>query len=89
MRSKRAAEFVVKLSCSYRVCRLDPPPPPLPPTHLFPRRCRLVLNAKAAGQRLGLDPYALEAEWRKAKGDDLIKFGGGFYCAKMQDGDAP
>jgi len=42
-----------------------------------------VMNARDACEALGLDGDGLEKEWRKAKKDRTIKFGGGFYCAKI------
>lgn len=41
-----------------------------------------VYNAMDAAQKLGLSTDELGAEWRKGK---TIKFGGGFYCAQMDD----
>jgi nucleoside diphosphate kinase len=49
-----------------------------------------VYNAAQAAQYLGLDAITLEKEWRKAK-EKTVKFGGGFYCAKLDniDGKQP
>jgi nucleoside diphosphate kinase len=43
-----------------------------------------VYNALQAAEYLGLNPTELEAAWRKAK-SKTIKFGGGFYAAKLED----
>lgn len=46
----------------------------------------IVYNAVDACKKLDLTAEGLEKEWRKTKGTkDVIKFGGGFYCAKIQD----
>lgn len=47
----------------------------------------LAYNALDAAKKLGnLNAQQMEAEWRKTKGTkDQIKFGGGFYCAKIKD----
>lgn len=48
----------------------------------------VVFNAIDGAEKLGgLDAFQLEKLWRKAKVEDdaMIKFGGGFYCAKIQD----
>ena len=43
-----------------------------------------VYNAKDAADKLGLDAAGLNAKWSKlSRGKDLIKFGGGFYCGKV------
>lgn len=43
-----------------------------------------ALNAKQASEKFGTSAAELEALWGKCKkAGDLIKFGGGFYCAKM------
>jgi len=45
----------------------------------------VVFNALDGAEKLGLDAQQLEQKWREAKGQDLtIKFGGGFYCAKIE-----
>ena len=45
-----------------------------------------VLNAKQAGEKLGVNGDELEKIWRTVKpGKTLIKFGGGFYCGKIKD----
>ena len=43
-----------------------------------------VYNAVQAAEYLGLGPVELETIWRKAK-PKTIKFGGGFYAAKIED----
>jgi nucleoside diphosphate kinase len=44
-----------------------------------------ALNAMDAGKKLGLDAAQLDAVWAKAKkADQLVKFGGGFYCGKIE-----
>jgi len=46
----------------------------------------IVYNAVDACKKLDLTAEGLEKEWRKTKGTpNVIKFGGGFYCAKIQD----
>jgi nucleoside diphosphate kinase len=43
-----------------------------------------IYNAKDAAAKLGVDSEGLNAKWSKlTKGKDLIKFGGGFYCGKV------
>jgi len=42
-----------------------------------------VLNAKQACEKFGLTADELNTAWVAAK-DDTVKFGGGFYCAKVQ-----
>jgi len=43
-----------------------------------------VHNAKDGADKLGLDAAGLNAKWSKlSRGKDLIKFGGGFYCGKV------
>lgn len=43
-----------------------------------------VYNAKQACEKLGIDADGLDAKWSKlTRGKDLIKFGGGFYCGKV------
>ena len=43
-----------------------------------------VFNAKDAAEKLGVDAEGLNAKWSKlSRGKDLIKFGGGFYCGKV------
>lgn len=43
-----------------------------------------VYNAKDAAEKLGVDAAGLNDKWSKLKrGSDLIKFGGGFYCGKV------
>ena len=45
-----------------------------------------VYNAKDAAEKLGLDADGINAKWRNlTRGKDLIKFGGGFYCGKVDD----
>jgi hypothetical protein len=45
-----------------------------------------VYNAKDGAEKLGTDAEGLNKEWSKlTRGKDLIKFGGGFYCGKVQD----
>jgi len=45
----------------------------------------LVFNAKQACEKLGLDAAGLDGAWAKCKkAGELIKFGGGFYCGKIQ-----
>lgn len=44
----------------------------------------IALNAKQASEKFATSAAELEALWGKCKkAGDLIKFGGGFYCAKM------
>jgi len=44
----------------------------------------LVFNAIDACAKLGLDGNQMDEVWGKAKkGDQLVKFGGGFYCGKL------
>jgi len=47
----------------------------------------VVYNAMDGGKKLGMDATQLEEAWRLAKveNDACIKFGGGFYCSKIQD----
>mmetsp|Transcript_3841 Transcript_3841/g.4436 ORF Transcript_3841/g.4436 Transcript_3841/m.4436 type:complete len:381 (+) Transcript_3841:30-1172(+) len=43
-----------------------------------------VYNAKDGATKLGVDGAGLNDKWSKlARGKDLIKFGGGFYCGKV------
>eukprot|EP00977_Amphora_coffeiformis_P012895 scaffold3276_cov168-Amphora_coffeaeformis.AAC.12 len=43
-----------------------------------------VYNAKDAAEKLGVDGAGLNEKWSKLKsGTNLIKFGGGFYCGKV------
>ena len=43
-----------------------------------------VYNAKDGAAKLNLDAAGLNAKWSKLnRGKDLIKFGGGFYCGKV------
>lgn len=43
-----------------------------------------VYNAKDGAAKLGLDGAGVNAKWSKLKKDvNLIKFGGGFYCGKV------
>jgi len=43
-----------------------------------------VYNAKDGAAKLGIDSAGLNEKWSKLKrGTDLIKFGGGFYCGKV------
>jgi len=45
-----------------------------------------VFNAKDGAAKLGVDGAGLDAKWGKlTRGKDLIKFGGGFYCGKVDD----
>jgi len=44
----------------------------------------LVFNAVDGCAKLGLDGAQMDAVWAKAKSaDQLVKFGGGFYCGKL------
>jgi len=44
----------------------------------------LVFNAKDGATKLGVDGAGLDAKWGQlSRGKDLIKFGGGFYCGKV------
>jgi len=44
----------------------------------------LVFNAVDACTKRGLDGEQMDTVWAKAKkADELIKFGGGFYCGKL------
>merc|ERR1719210_589514 len=46
----------------------------------------LVYNAVDGCAKLGVDFDGLGAKWEKLKkGKDLLKFGGGFYCGKVDD----
>jgi len=46
----------------------------------------LVYNAADGAEKLGVDGFGLENKWRGlTRGEDLIKFGGGFYCGKVDD----
>jgi hypothetical protein len=43
-----------------------------------------VYNAKQACEKLGIDGFELEKKWGQlSKKTDMIKFGGGFYCGKV------
>jgi len=45
-----------------------------------------VLNAKDAAEHLGISGEDLDALWMTAKkADKLVKFGGGFYCAYIEE----
>mmetsp|Transcript_37491 Transcript_37491/g.90908 ORF Transcript_37491/g.90908 Transcript_37491/m.90908 type:complete len:380 (-) Transcript_37491:145-1284(-) len=45
-----------------------------------------VYNAKDAAEKLGVDAAGINAKWGQLKrGENLIKFGGGFYCGKIGD----
>jgi len=45
-----------------------------------------VYNAADGAAKLGLDGAGLNAKWGTlSRGKDLIKFGGGFYCGKVDD----
>jgi len=45
-----------------------------------------VYNAKDAAEKLGVDGAAINYKWSQLKrGKNLIKFGGGFYCGKIDD----
>jgi 2,3-bisphosphoglycerate-dependent phosphoglycerate mutase len=45
-----------------------------------------AVNAKQACEKMGLDAAGLGAKWLDAKkAGNLVKFGGGFYCAKIDD----
>ena len=45
-----------------------------------------VHNAMDGAEKLGVDAAGLEVKWRKlVSGKNLIKFGGGFYCGKVDD----
>lgn len=50
-----------------------------------------ALNAKDACEKFGIDADALDKMWGEAKkSKNLVKFGGGFYCAKLEkDGKGP
>lgn len=49
-------------------------------------RAGKVYNAKDGAEKLGVDALGLELKWRKLEsGKNLIKFGGGFYCGKVDD----
>ena len=46
----------------------------------------IVFNAIDGAEKLGLNATELEQRWAVAKKNkDMIKFGGGFYCAKIDD----
>jgi len=46
----------------------------------------LVFNAMDAAAKLGISPAELEPRWRQLTKDvDMLKFGGGFYCGKVDD----
>lgn len=47
----------------------------------------LVFNATGASAKLSLDAAGLELAWRAIPANELVKFGGGFYCGKLTDGD--
>eukprot|EP00056_Hartaetosiga_gracilis_P003876 m.68716 g.68716 ORF g.68716 m.68716 type:complete len:338 (+) comp11616_c0_seq1:54-1067(+) len=45
-----------------------------------------VFNAKDAAEKLGVDASGIDAMWSKLKrGENLLKFGGGFYCGNIGD----
>ena len=45
-----------------------------------------VYNAKDACEKLGCDGAELDSKWAQLnRGENLIKFGGGFYCGKIGD----
>ena len=45
-----------------------------------------VLNAKEACTRLGIDHHQLGDKWASLeRGVSLVKFGGGFYCGRLDD----
>jgi len=45
-----------------------------------------VYNAADACKKLGIDGAALDEKWSSLKrGENLIKFGGGFYCGKVDN----
>jgi len=45
-----------------------------------------VYNAKDGATKLGVDGAGVDAKWSKlSRGKDLIKFGGGFYCGKLEE----
>jgi len=45
-----------------------------------------VYNAKDGAAKLGLDSEGLNQKWSQlTRGKDLIKFGGGFYCGKVEN----
>jgi len=45
-----------------------------------------VFNAADACKELGIDAAELDARWAKlTRGENLLKFGGGFYCGKIGD----
>ena len=46
----------------------------------------IVFNAIDGAAKLGLNAQQLEKRWGVAKKNkEMIKFGGGFYCAKIDD----
>ena len=48
----------------------------------------VVFNASDACKEFGLDGNSLDKIWAEAKKNkQLVKFGGGFYCGKLQLGD--
>lgn len=50
-----------------------------------------ALNAMAACEEFGIDATELDKMWAACKkADDMVKFGGGFYCGKLEkDGKGP
>merc|ERR1711981_640523 len=44
-----------------------------------------ALNAKDACEKFGIDADEIDKMWAAAKGEkNLVKLGGGFYCAKLE-----
>uniref|UniRef100_A0A7S3YII0 Nucleoside-diphosphate kinase n=1 Tax=Lotharella globosa TaxID=91324 RepID=A0A7S3YII0_9EUKA len=47
-------------------------------------KANMVMNAAEAAKKYNMDAESINARWAKAKDKgNLIKFGGGFYCAKV------
>eukprot|EP00927_Polykrikos_kofoidii_P038113 TRINITY_DN32391_c0_g1_i1.p1 TRINITY_DN32391_c0_g1~~TRINITY_DN32391_c0_g1_i1.p1 ORF type:complete len:1575 (-),score=253.80 TRINITY_DN32391_c0_g1_i1:71-4729(-) len=44
-------------------------------------------NATQAAEAFGINAEGLESEWRKLDESKVVKFGGGFYCGKMEVGE--
>jgi len=45
----------------------------------------IVFNAMDAAAAMGIAPEDLGAKWATLQKSDLLKFGGGFYCGKVDD----
>jgi cytidylate kinase len=45
----------------------------------------MVFNAMGACAKLGLDAKGIEAQWKTLTDKTRLKFGGGFYCGKLND----